>query len=107
MAWGYLLIAGIMEVVWAVGLKYAAGFSRLWPSIGTLGGMALSVVFLSLALKTIPVGTGYAIWTGIGAVGTAAMGMLLFNESRDIIRIFCILMIVAGIVGLYLFSRTS
>ncbi len=104
MAWTYLTIAGVFEVVWAIGLKYTEGFTRLLPSIGTVGAMALSFLFLSIALKTIPVGTAYAVWTGIGAVGTAALGIFLFGESRDLLRILCILIIVGGIVGLKLSS---
>ncbi len=104
MAWTYLTIAGVFEVVWAIGLKYTEGFTRLLPSLGTVGAMALSFLFLSIALKTIPVGTAYAVWTGIGAVGTAAMGIFLFGESRDLLRILCILIIVGGIVGLKLSS---
>jgi quaternary ammonium compound-resistance protein SugE len=104
MAWIYLLVAGIFEIIWATGLKYTEGFTRLWPSVGTAVAMALSVWLLAVALKTIPVGTGYAVWTGIGAAGTAFMGILLFDESREIIRILCILLIVVGIVGLKLSS---
>ncbi|HOG07699.1 MAG: quaternary ammonium compound efflux SMR transporter SugE [Syntrophales bacterium] len=104
MAWIYLLIAGLMETAWAIGLKYTAGFTKLWPSLWTLAGMAISFYLLSLALKTIPVGTGYAVWTGIGAVGTAILGIVLFGESHSAIRIFCIAMIVAGIAGLRLAS---
>jgi len=104
MAWVYLLIAGLMETAWAVGLKYTAGFTKLWPSLWTLVGMAISFYLLSLALKTIPVGTGYAVWTGIGAVGTAILGIVLFGESHSATRIFCIAMIVAGIAGLRLAS---
>lgn len=106
MAWVYLVIAGIFEIVWATGLKYTEGFTRLWPSLGTAGAMAVSVWLLAVALKTIPVGTGYAVWTGIGAAGTALMGILLFGESREILRILCILLIVAGIVGLKFSSTT-
>jgi quaternary ammonium compound-resistance protein SugE len=104
MAWVYLIIAGIFEIVWATGLKYTEGFTRLWPSLGTAVAMAVSVWLLAVALKTIPVGTGYAVWTGIGAAGTALMGILLFGESREILRILCIFLIVAGIVGLKLSS---
>jgi quaternary ammonium compound-resistance protein SugE len=104
MAWTYLTIAGVFEVVWAIGLKYTEGFTRLLPSIGTVGAMALSFLFLAIALKTIPVGTAYAVWTGIGAVGTVALGIFLFGESRDPLRILCILIIVGGIVGLKLSS---
>jgi len=100
MDWVLLIIAGVFEVIWATGLKYTEGFTRLWPSVGTLAAMAVSIVLLAQALKSIPVGTGYAIWTGIGAAGTAAMGIMLFGESRHVMRILCIGLIVAGIVGL-------
>ncbi|MDF2815927.1 MAG: small multidrug resistance protein [Paenibacillus sp.] len=100
MAWVFLVIAGLFEVVWAVGLKYTHGFTRLWPSIITLGGMFVSFFFLSLSLKTLPLGTGYAIWTGIGAVGTVILGMVMFGESRELIRIMFVFLIVTGIVGL-------
>ena len=100
MAWTYLIIAGLLEVVWAVGLKYTVGFSRLWPSAVTLGAMFASFALLSQALKTIPVGTGYAVWTGIGAAGTAIIGMLFLGESRDVLRIVCLVLIVAGVFGL-------
>ena len=83
MAWLSVFIAGVFETVWAVGLKYSDGFSRLWPSVLTIGAMMISFWLLSYALKTLPVGTTYAVWTGIGAAGTALMGMLLFGESRD------------------------
>jgi quaternary ammonium compound-resistance protein SugE len=104
MPWIYLLIAGLLEVGWAIGLKYSNGFTRLWPSVGTVAAMVVSFLFLSLALKTIPVGTGYAVWTGIGAVGTAILGMVLLGESRDVWRVLCLVLIVAGIVGLKLVS---
>ena len=104
MAWIYLLIAGMLEIQWAVTMKYTAGFSKLWPSVFCLVGMAASVYFLALAQKTLPLGTSYAVWTGIGAVGTAIMGMILFNEPRDAARIACILLIVSGILGLKMFS---
>jgi quaternary ammonium compound-resistance protein SugE len=104
MAWVYLFVAGIFETAWAIGLKYSAGFTRLGPSIFTILTMAISLYLLALALRTLPVGTAYAVWTGIGAVGAAILGMLLFNESREITRIFCILLIVAGIIGLKLTS---
>jgi len=103
-SWLFLVLAGLSEVVWAVGLKYTEGFTKLAPSVITAAFMGLSIWLLALALRTIPLGTGYAIWTGIGAVGTAIAGMLLFGESRATIRLVCILMIVAGIVGLKLFS---
>jgi quaternary ammonium compound-resistance protein SugE len=104
MAWTYLLIAGIFEIVWAIGLKYTEGFTKLWASLVTIAAMAVSFFFLSWALKTLPVGTGYAVWTGIGAVGTAILGIILFNELREIARIVCIALIVAGIAGLKLTS---
>lgn len=104
MAWLILAIAGVFEVVWAIGLKYTDGFSRFWPSIGTGVAMAISVVMLSFALKSIPVGTGYAVWTGIGAVGTAILGILLFKEPATAARLVCIALIVSGIVGLKLVS---
>jgi len=105
MAWIYLFIAGLFEIGWAVGLKYTDGFTKLWPSVITIVGMVLSFYFLSSAVKTIPIGTAYAIWTGIGAVGTAILGIVLFNESKEFIRIFFILLIVIGIVGLKIFSK--
>lgn len=104
MAWLILLVAGLFEVTWAIGLKYTEGFSRLWPSVFTLVAMAISVVLLSLALRSIPVGTGYAVWTGIGAVGTAILGIVLFKEPATVARLVCIGLIVAGIVGLKYFS---
>jgi quaternary ammonium compound-resistance protein SugE len=102
MAWLLLFIAGLLEVGWAIGLKYTEGFSRLWPSVGTLMAMTLSVVLLGLALRTLPVGTGYAVWVGIGAVGTAILGIVLFGESREPLRLLCLGLIVAGVIGLKL-----
>jgi quaternary ammonium compound-resistance protein SugE len=102
MAWLLLLIAGFLEVGWAVGLKYTEGFTRLVPSILTLLSMAASVGMLGLALKTLPIGTAYAVWTGIGAVGTAILGIALFGDPAGFARIACIGLIVAGIVGLKL-----
>jgi quaternary ammonium compound-resistance protein SugE len=104
MAWLLLLVAGVFEVAWAIGLKYTEGFSRLWPSVLTIAAMGVSVVLLALALKSIPVGTGYAVWTGVGAVGTAVLGIVLFGESASAARIGCIGLIVAGIVGLKIVS---
>ena len=104
MAWVVLFIAGLFEIGWAIGLKYTQGFTRLWPSIGTIGAMAISFLLLSQALKTIPVGTGYAIWTGIGAVGTVVIGMAFLGEPRDVGRIVGILLIVTGIISLKLVS---
>jgi quaternary ammonium compound-resistance protein SugE len=100
MAWTYLFLAGLFEVGWAIGLKYTEGFSRFVPSVLTVAAMALSLAFLGLALRTLPVGTAYAIWTGIGAVGTAALGIYLFSEPATAARLACIGVIVAGIVGL-------
>ncbi len=100
MAWISLFIAGLFEIGWAIGLKYTDGFSKLWPSVWTVAAMVVSLVFLEYSLRTLPVGTAYAIWVGIGAVGTAIMGMWLFNESREIARIVCLLLIVAGVIGL-------
>ena len=104
MAWIYLVAAGLFEVVWALGLKHTEGWTRLWPSLGTLAAMAVSFWFLSQALRAIPIGTGYAIWTGIGAVGVAIFGILVFGESASPARLACIAMIVAGVVGLKLVS---
>ena len=104
MAWVYLVVAGLFECGWAIGIKYTDGFTKIVPSVLTLAAMAISVWLLSIAMKTIPIGTAYAVWTGIGAVGVAILGMLLFNESKDIARVFCLLLIVSGIVGLKLFS---
>lgn len=104
MAWVYLVVAGIFEIGWAIALKYTEGFSRLWPTALFTVSMLLSVWLLAAALKTIPVGTGYAIWTGIGAAGTAILGMVLFGESRDGWRIFGIVLIITGIVSLKLSS---
>ena len=104
MAWLWLTLAGLLEVVWATGLKYTEGFTRLVPSVITVGAMVASVYLLGAAVRTIPIGTGYAVWTGIGAVGVAILGMVLFNEPRALARIVSILLIVAGIAGLKLVS---
>ncbi len=104
MAWIWLGIAGVMEIVWAVGLKYTEGFTRLWPSLATGAAMAASVYFLALAVKTIPIGTAYAVWTGIGAAGVAILGIILFGEPRSLARFACIGLIIAGIVGLKMVS---
>ena len=106
-AWILVLLAGLCEVGWAVGLKYTAGFSRLGPSIATLAAMAASVLLLGWSLKALPLGTAYAVWTGIGAVGTALLGMALFGESREIARLVCIGLIVAGSVGLKLVTSDA
>ncbi len=104
MGWVYLCAAGLFECGWAIGLKYSDGFTKLWPSVYTITAMSVSLLLLALAMRTIPVGTAYAIWTGIGAVGVAILGMVLFGESKDIGRLLSIVLIVAGIVGLKLFS---
>jgi len=101
-AWFYLLIAGLLEVGWAIGLKYTEGFSRLWPSVLTIVAMIFSLAFLGLALKPLPVGTAYAVWTGIGAIGTVILGIYLFDEPATAARLACIGLILAGIVGLKL-----
>ena len=103
-AWWMLVLAGLLEIGWAVGLKYTEGFSRLWPSVATVFCMIFSFVLLSSALKTIPVGTAYAVWTGIGAAGTAIVGMLALGESKDLLRLICLFLIVAGVVGLKMIS---
>ena len=105
MAWIYLFLAGLFECGWAIGLKYTEGFTRLTPSLLTVAAMAISFLLLSTAMKTIPVGTAYAVWTGIGAVGVAVLGMILFGESRDILRIISLMLIVFGIIGLKLVSK--
>lgn len=104
MAWVYLFVAGLFEVGWAIGLTYTKGWTRLWPSVATIVLMIISMYLLAQAVRTIPVGTGYAVWTGIGAVGTAALGVLLFREPVSATRIACIALIVAGIIGLKLSS---
>lgn len=100
MSWLILFLAGLMEIVWAVGLKYTQGFSRLIPSAVTLGAMVVSVVLLGIAMKTIPVGTAYAAWTGIGIAGTVLLGALLLGEPLTAARLFCVGLIAAGIIGL-------
>nr|WP_275692521.1 quaternary ammonium compound efflux SMR transporter SugE [Stenotrophomonas sp. Y6] len=95
-----MLVAGLFEVVWAIGLKYTEGWTRLWPSLGTLAAMGVSFWCLSQSLKSIPIGTGYAIWTGIGAVGAAALGIVLFGDSASWPRLLCIGLIVSGVIGL-------
>ncbi len=104
MSWIYLAIAGVFEIAWAIGLKYTEGWTRLWPSVITAMLMIVSFYFLSLAVKTLPIGTAYAVWTGIGTVGAAILGMVLFDEPRDIVRVLCIVLIIAGIAGLKISS---
>lgn len=105
MAWVYLFIAGLLECGWAIGLKFTEGFTKLWPSVFTLVAMVVSFGLLSLSLKSIPVGTAYAVWTGIGAVGVAILGMIFFNEPRDGARVVCILLVVIGLIGLRVLSE--
>ena len=100
MPWIVLFLAGIAEITWAVGLKYSNGFSRLWPSLITVVAMIISLVLLAMAMKQIPLGTAYAVWTGIGAVGTVICGIVLFGESREALRLVCIGLIIFGIIGL-------
>ncbi|HLA96730.1 MAG TPA: multidrug efflux SMR transporter [Pyrinomonadaceae bacterium] len=104
MNWLYLGIAGLLEIAWAIGLKYTEGWTRLWPSVITGILLVASFYFLSLAVKTLPIGTAYAVWTGIGTVGAAILGMFLFDEPKDVVRIACIFLIIAGIAGLKLTS---
>ena len=102
MNWAILLVAGLFEIGWAIGLKYTEGFSRLWPTVWTILSMLLSVGLLGVALKTLPVGTAYAVWVGVGAIGTAILGMFLFNEPANAARLLSLALILAGIVGLKL-----
>jgi quaternary ammonium compound-resistance protein SugE len=102
MPWIYLALAGLFEIGWAIGLKYSVGFTRLWPSVGTIAAMIVSVLLLALAARTLPIGTAYAIWTGIGAVGAVIFGIVLFGDSAALLRLLCVLLIVLGIVGLKL-----
>lgn len=104
MAWIILFLAGLFEIGWAVGLKYTDGFTKLWPSLGTLASMGVSVVLLAMALKTLPLGTGYAVWTGIGTIGTVIFGIIVFNEPINALRLGCIAMIIGGIIGLKLIT---
>ena len=102
--WIILLVAAIFEVGWAIGLKYTHGFTRLWPSVATITAMAASMYLLAMAARVLPIGTAYAVWTGIGAAGTAILGMVLFQEAATAGRLACILLIVAGVVGLKVFA---
>ncbi len=105
MAWVYLFIAGLTEIAWAIGMKQSEGFTRLWPSLFTLGMIGVSLLLLSLALRGIPIGTAYAVWAGIGTVGTAVAGILFFSESTDLLRLASIGLIAVGIVGLKLVTH--
>jgi quaternary ammonium compound-resistance protein SugE len=102
MAWVLVVVAGLLEVGWAIGLKYSEGFTRLWPSVMTVGAMIASFLLLSVAMKTLPVGTAYSVWVGIGAVGAVLMGILLLGEAASVVRLASIGLIVAGIIGLKL-----
>jgi quaternary ammonium compound-resistance protein SugE len=104
MSWTILLIAGLFECAWAIGLKYTEGFTRFWPSAFTVTAMVISVVLLGIAMRNLPVGTAYAVWTGIGAVGTVILGIVLFSEPANAARLVCVGLIVAGILGLKLTS---
>ena len=104
MPWIVLFVAGLAEIGWAVGLKYTEGFTRLWPSIGTVSAMIVSMILLGMAVKSLPIGTSYAVWTGIGTVGTAILGIALFGESIAPMRLVCIALIATGIIGLKLVS---
>lgn len=107
MPWVYLLIAGLLEVVWATGLKYSDGFSRPWPSVVTIVTMIASFMFLALAMKSLPLGTSYTVWTGIGAVGSIIVGIIFFAEPRDLPRLFFLALIVVGIVGVRLTTASG
>lgn len=104
MAWVLLTLAGLFEIGWAIGLKYTQGFTKFWPSVLTVVSMAVSLALLGLSLRTLPLGTAYAVWTGIGAVGTVVLGIVLFGEPATAARLACVGLIVAGIVGLKVFS---
>ena len=106
MSWIVLVIAGLFEIAWAIGLKYTAGFTRLWPTVGTLLAMGISVGLLGIAMKSLPVGTAYAVWVGVGAVGTAILGIYLFNEPANAGRLVSLALILAGIIGLKLSTPT-
>ena len=102
MAWALLVAAGILEIGWAIGLKYTDGFTRLWPSVWTIAAMVVSMYLLALAARTLPIGTAYAVWVGIGAAGAMILGMVLLGEPRTLARIACVALIVAGVIGLKL-----
>ncbi len=104
MSWLVLFVAGLFEIAWAIGLKYTEGFTRPWPTAGTLAAMVISVALLGVAMKSLPVGTAYAVWTGIGAVGTVLLGIVLFGDPTSPARLVCVALILAGIVGLKIVS---
>jgi Membrane transporters of cations and cationic drugs len=105
--WVFLLVAAVFEIVWAIGIKYTQGFTRLWPSVGTIAAMGVSFFLLGQATRALPIGTAYAVWTGIGAAGTAILGMVVFKEPATVARLLCVTMIVAGVVGLKLFTPAA
>jgi quaternary ammonium compound-resistance protein SugE len=105
LSWTYLFIAAALEIVWAVGLKYTEGFTKLWPSVGVGAAMAGSMFLLALAARTLPIGTAYAVWTGIGAAGTALLGIVLFHESASALRLLCVALILTGVVGLKVLGK--
>jgi quaternary ammonium compound-resistance protein SugE len=105
MAWVYLVLAGLFEIGWAVGVKYSQGFTRFWPSAATVVSMAISLILLGVSLRSLPLGTAYAVWTGIGAAGTVLLGIMLFGESASAARLGCVALVVAGIVGLKVMSQ--
>ena len=107
MAWVILVIAGLFEIGWAVGLKYTEGFTRLWPTLGTAAALIVSMALLGVAVRTLPLGTAYAVWTGIGTVGTAVLGIILFREPATVTRLLCMGLIVAGIAGLKITAASS
>jgi len=104
MAWLILFIAGIFETAWAIGMKYSEGFTKFWPTVFTVVCIFISMGLLAYSLKWLPVGTAYAVWTGIGAVGTAILGIILFGESKEFMRIFFMFLIIVGLVGLKIYS---
>lgn len=104
MGWVILFVAGLFEIAWAIGLKYTEGFTRFWPSVGTVSAMIISMGLLGIAMKSLPVGTSYAVWVGIGTVGTAILGIVLFSESANFLRLASLLLIILGIIGLKLSS---
>jgi quaternary ammonium compound-resistance protein SugE len=99
-AWVILVVAGLTEIGWAVGLKYTEGFTRLWPSVWTVAAMVVSLYLLAVAARSLPIGTAYTVWVGIGAAGTAILGIMLFDESRELLRLACVGLIIAGVIGL-------
>jgi len=107
MAWLLVIVAGLLEIGWAIGMKYAEGFTRLVPSLWTLAGLTASMILLAIAARTLPIGTAYAVWTGIGAAGTALLGIWLFREPASFTRLLCIALIIAGVLGLRLTSSAE